>query len=157
MHAKQSRRRPAALVSFALLTVLALAGLGAATAAHAANAATAANAAAAGSGSPGLLDGKSFAGELGEKGKAKGDKDEFVFKAGTFRSAACDAYGFGDASYRATREGASIAFTAETHSPKEGTMSWSGRVTGDHIEGTVTWAKEGKAPAEYWFRAQLKK
>ena len=34
------------------------------------------------------LEGKSFVGEMGEKGKTKGDKDTFVFKEGRFRSTA---------------------------------------------------------------------
>jgi hypothetical protein len=33
----------------------------------------------------GLLDGKTFVGTMTEKGKEKGEKDEFVFKDGRFR------------------------------------------------------------------------
>src|ERR1700690_2025607 len=69
------------------------------------------------------LDGKSFAGETGEKGKTKGDKDTFTFKNGRFYSSACDKYGFGDAPYAVKEEGGKTVVTAETTSKKEGTMS----------------------------------
>jgi hypothetical protein len=111
-------------------------------------------AARAGDPSVGLLDGKSFSGELGEKGKAKGDKDEFIFKAGTFRSSACDAYGFKEAAYTASRAGDIVSFAAVTRSDKEGTMSWKGKVTGDRLEGTVVW-KKGDRPTEYWFKGTI--
>ena len=66
------------------------------------------------------LDGKSFVGEMGEKGKTKGDKDTFTFKDGRFRSTACDRYGFGDAPYAVKEEGGKMVVTAETTSKKEG-------------------------------------
>jgi len=105
----------------------------------------------------GVLDGKTFAGEMGEAGKDKGDKDELIFKDGKFSSAACEQYGFGDAPYTATVSGDTTTFEAETVSAKEGKMKWSGTVTGDKLEGTLTWYKEGQAPAEYWFKTDLKK
>lgn len=105
----------------------------------------------------GALDGKSYSGMLGEKGKTKGDKDDFVFKEGTFHSTACDAYGFGAAAYTAREEAGAIAFEATTHSAKEGDMEWKGAVKGDAVEGTVVWKKAGKAPKDYWFKGTLKK
>ena len=104
----------------------------------------------------GALDGKTFAGDMGEKGKAKGDKDELVFKDGKFHSVACEKYGFGDAAYTATVNGGTTAFEAVTTSTKEGKMKWSGTVVGDKLDGTATWYKDGQAPIEYWFTTQLK-
>ena len=104
----------------------------------------------------GALDGKTFAGDMGEKGKAKGDKDELVFKDGKFHSVACEQYGFGDAAYTATVNGGTTTFEAVTTSTKEGKMKWSGTVAGDKLDGTVTWYKAGQAPIEYWFTTQLK-
>ena len=103
------------------------------------------------------LDGKSFVGETGEKGKTKGDKDTFVFKDGRFRSTACDKYGFGDAPYAVKADGGKMVVTAETTSKKEGTMTWALTVDGDALIGSSVWKKGDKAPKEYWVKASLKK
>lgn len=98
-----------------------------------------------------LLDGRSFAGRLGEKGKSRGDADSFVFRNGEFRSTACDAYGFGASPYRASRQGGDVTFEATTRSAREGTMEWKGTISGDKVNGTILWTRTGKAPVEYWF------
>jgi hypothetical protein len=104
----------------------------------------------------GVLDGKVFIGEIGGKGKAHGDKDEFHFQAGKFRSTACDPYGFTDGNYSTVMQGGTIAFEAQTTSPTDGTMVWEGTVHGDTIEGTATWHKTGgKTPEEMWFKGDL--
>ena len=103
------------------------------------------------------LDGKSFVGEMGEKGKTKGDKDTFTFKDGRFRSTGCDKYGFGDAPYAIKEEGGKTVATAETTSKKEGVMQWTLTVDGDSLTGSAIWTKGKKAPREYWIKASLKK
>jgi len=103
------------------------------------------------------LEGKSFVGEMGEKGKTKGDKDTYEFKNGRFHSTACDKYGFGDAPYAIKQDGGKIVVTAETTSKKEGTMTWTLTVDGDTLTGVSMWKKGEKAPAEYWVKATLKK
>ena len=103
------------------------------------------------------LDGKSFVGEMGEKGKTKGDKDTFTFKDGRFRSTACDRYGFGDATYAVKEEGGKMVVTAETTSKKEGVMQWTLTVDGDALTGSSIWTKGSKKPKEYWVKASLKK
>jgi hypothetical protein len=103
------------------------------------------------------LDGKTFAGQMTEKGKAQGDKDEFVFKNGMFRSTGCDSYGFTETAYTASERGGATRFEAESHSPKEGTMKWKGTVKGDAIEGTAVWSKKGQADITYLFQGTLKK
>jgi hypothetical protein len=105
----------------------------------------------------GMLDGKTFSGTLGEKGKTEGDKDDYIFKDGTFRSTTCDAYGFSAAAYNAKADGDSISFESTTNSTKEGEMAWKGKVKGDTIAGTVLWKKAGQAPKDYWFKGALKK
>jgi hypothetical protein len=105
---------------------------------------------------PGPLDGKSFQGEIKDKGKAHGDKDTFVFADGKFRSTACDAYGYDSAVYTATQEGEAWSFTAETHSPKSGTMTWKGTIKGNTVEGTAVRAKDGKAKPPQVFSGTLK-
>jgi hypothetical protein len=105
------------------------------------------------------LDGMSFAGESGEKGKpAMAEKDTIRFEKGRFRSAACDAYGFGDGAYTATAAGdGSVRWTAETTSPKEGRIQWQGTVKGDRIEATYVWTKAGQKPIEYWLKGTAQK
>ncbi len=104
----------------------------------------------------GTLDGKTFEGQIGEKGKEKGDKDTFTFQDGKFHSRACDPYGFGDGAYSVTVNGDTTIFEADTVSSKEGKMKWRGTVKGEMLDGTVTWYKGSKAPKEYWFKGELK-
>jgi hypothetical protein len=47
-------------------------------------------------------------------------------------------------------------FTAETHSPKWGTMTWKGTIKGDSVEGTATRSKGGKPKGEQVFSGTLK-
>ena len=100
---------------------------------------------------------KTFVGEMGEKGKEKGDKDTYEFKEGRFHSTACDKYGFGAAPYLVQRAGGKLIFTSETTSKKEGTMTWKLTLDGDTLTGVANWKKGDKAPVEYWVKASLKK
>lgn len=106
---------------------------------------------------PRARESKTFVGEMGEKGKAKGDKDAYEFKDGRFHSTACDKYGFDAAPYLAQKVGSKIVFTTETKSKKEGTMTWKLTLEGDTLTGTATWTKGDKAPREYWVKGTLKK
>jgi hypothetical protein len=105
----------------------------------------------------GALDGKTFAGSMGEKGKTKGDTDTFVFAKGTFDSLACHKFGFAGAPYTATENNGRVHFEATTTSTKEGTMAWKGSSQNDSIAGKAVWSKPGQAPVEYWFRGTLKR
>jgi hypothetical protein len=105
----------------------------------------------------GVLDGKNFLGDFGKKGQNAQAKDEIIFKDGKFRSTACDPYGFGDAPYTTKVVGEAVAFEAETVSPKNGKMKWTGTVKGDQIEATFTWYAPGQAPEESWLKGVLKK
>jgi hypothetical protein len=111
----------------------------------------------------GLLDGKTFVVETGEKGKSGGDKDALTFKDGNFRSAGCDQYGFGDGAYTSSVKGDSIQFEAVTTSPTKGKMTWKGSVTGDKIEAAYVWVdashwyKPNPKPLEKWAKGELKK
>ena len=64
-------------------------------------------------------------------------------------------YGFAAAPYTATEEGESVGFTASATSETEGEMDWTGTVSGDMIEGEVTWAKEGQDAIDYEFTGAL--
>lgn len=107
-----------------------------------------------------LLDGKTFVAQSGEKGKQASNKDTIAFRDGRFLSEGCSPYGFGDAPYQATVDGAAVRFHAETHSPTHGTMIWDGIVKDDAIEATSIWNRERwywKIKREYWYRGQMKK
>jgi hypothetical protein len=105
------------------------------------------------------LDGKTFVAQSGEKGKQASKKDTFVFRDGRFLSETCTPYGFGDAPYQSTVDGATIRFHAETHSPTHGTMVWDGTIKDNAIEATSIWTRERwywNIKREYWFKGQLK-
>lgn len=109
---------------------------------------------------PNLLDGRTFVAQAGEKGKRASNKDTIVFRNGRFLSEGCNPYGFGDAPYQATVDGATVRFHAETYSPTNGNMVWDGIVRGDTIEATNTWTRDRwywKTKKEYWYRGELKK
>jgi hypothetical protein len=101
------------------------------------------------------FEAKTFVGELKDP-SGKVDKDEFVFHHGTFRSTACDAWGFKAEPYEVELDAKGLRFTCKAESAKEGTMEWSGKATGDVLEGTATWTKDGKATV-YTFKGTLKK
>jgi hypothetical protein len=96
------------------------------------------------------LDGRRFEGIFLQRGKTSGDADTITFANGRFRSGACDRYGYGDAAYRATTQGDSVAFEAETLSPKYGRLQWKGMVRGNKLDATALMLQEGKAPLEHW-------
>ena len=105
--------------------------------------------------SAGLLDGKSFAGEIGKSDESTGDPDDFVFKDGRFLSSACQAYGFNETAYAATEQGGVVSFTADVENTKGETMSWKGVVKGDQFQGTALY-QTAKGSTEYWFKGALK-
>ena len=106
-----------------------------------------------------LLDEKTFVAQSGEKGKQASTKDTIVFRDGRFLSEGCSPYGFKDAPYQTTGDGATVRFHAETHSPTHGKMVWDGIVKNNAIEATSIWTRERwywKIKREYWFRGQMK-
>lgn len=111
----------------------------------------------------GVLDGKSFAVEQGEKGKGAKGTDTLVFKNGKFRSVGCDKYGFGEGAYTASVEGDTIKFVADTMSESKGKMHWEGTVRGDTIDVSYVWIdkshwyKPSPKPLEKWAKGELKK
>lgn len=105
--------------------------------------------------SAGLLDGKVFAGEIGTSGNQTGDQDQFVFKDSNFVSTACIAYGFNEAPYVATEENGAVSFTSEPENADGETMSWSGVIRGEVIEGSALY-QTATEQTEYWFKGTLK-
>jgi hypothetical protein len=110
-----------------------------------------------GAAAAGPLDGRSFQGVFLERGKTSGDADTIIFKDGRFRSTACDRYGYSDAPYRATVQGDSVHFEAETDSPRYGKLIWKGIVRDGKLDATAIAVRSGKAPVENWVVAGEKK
>jgi hypothetical protein len=103
------------------------------------------------------LDGKIFAGEIVQKGKKSGDKDDLIFKDGKFVSTACQKFGFGEAPYTFAKGEGNTTFEALADGGKEGTMKWKGAIKGDSLTATVVWSKPGKPDQEFWYIGKMKK
>lgn len=107
-----------------------------------------------------LLDGKTFIGPTGEKGKKTHHEDVLSFSNGRFTSSKCFEFGFTDGPYTARIEGDLIHFQAETVSSSHGKMMWKGTLAGDIMEVEYSWTKERwlwTTYREYWFRGTLQK
>ena len=103
----------------------------------------------------GPLDGKVFSSEVGLEGRTTGQRDKLVFQDGTFRSTACDPFGFKEGMYKIAQADDITTFEAQTLNPDGETMLWRGNIKGRHIEGRATWAKAGQEPVEHWFKGDL--
>jgi hypothetical protein len=109
-----------------------------------------------------LLDGKSYVGKNGEKGKtlAEYENEEIIFHDGLFTSVSCEPYNFGSSPYIAKVVGDKIHFEAITQSPTHGQIAWRGVIDGDRADVTFVWTKERwfwDIHREYWFKGVLKK
>ncbi|MGB8337295.1 MAG: hypothetical protein WCD07_09995 [Burkholderiales bacterium] len=111
----------------------------------------------------GTLDGKTFAAELGEKGKqAHVTADVITFKDGKFHSSSCDKYGYNQGTYTVAASGDATTFDVETVSESDGKLKWHGVVKGTEIEGSYThypkpgFFRRNPAPVESWFKGKLK-
>ena len=109
------------------------------------------------------LDGRAFAAEAGENGKAADEKNDVItFAGGKFHSSACDQYGYGKGDYRASATGDAVSFEAETQSDKDGRLVWKGTVRGSDIEGTFVHYRKGwflnpnPEPVQHWFKGHVK-
>jgi hypothetical protein len=103
----------------------------------------------------GALDGKTFSVSVWEPGNDEPSDDTLVFTDGTFRSQACDEYGFEATPYETGEGDEGITFTADAMSAEEGTNHWQGVVDADRVEGTFTWTKPGQDAIEYRFEGEL--
>jgi len=71
---------------------------------------------------------------------AKGEKefdDTLTLRKGKFRSTAGEAHGFEEAPYRVEGN----HWMSDAGSPKEGRTHWHGQVSGDSVEGEMTWTR----------------
>lgn len=107
-----------------------------------------------------LLDGKTFVGRNGEKGRslATDEQEKLIFADGLFTSASCEPYNFGSGEYSTRVEGERIYFEAITTSPSHGQIAWQGVVEGDTAQATFVWTKQRwywDTRREYWFKGTL--
>jgi hypothetical protein len=109
---------------------------------------------------PNILDGKSYIGVVGTKGKAADGEDGLDFRDGNLFSPYCAEWGFGEGVYTARVEGNVIYFEAETTSAKHGKITYKGKVEGNKIDSTYIWTKKrwywNDAYEESWFKGTLK-
>jgi len=111
-----------------------------------------------------LLAGKIFTIELTAQGKKAGDPeaDEISFKSDKFTSNLMKKESqFKPSSYTASIDSSDtakpVSFETEMTNPDEETLKWSGKITGEDIEGTATLTnKKGKVKKEYTFTGSLK-
>ncbi len=103
---------------------------------------------------PGALDGKTFTGAMLKKGDKKADPDTFIFKSGTFRSTACDQYGYKEGTYSATAGKDKTTFTAVTKNTNGATMNWTGAIKGRKINGTAKMTDSEGKTMEFTFHGK---
>lgn len=109
----------------------------------------------------GLLDGKVYVVERGEKGETSEGKDLYIFRDQKFRSTYHEKhYGFGQGAYTAAQAGDTITFSTKTNSETHGTIHWQGTVTARGIDVRYTWVDRkpkwyqvDPKPAEHWARS----
>ena len=101
------------------------------------------------------LDGKTFSGELGESGAAKGKADDLVFENGQFVSTACVEYGFTSAAYKASEKGGVITFSAKATNLKGESMNWSGIVSEGSVKAKAVYLS-GDKKTVHWYKGEIK-
>jgi len=88
-----------------------------------------------------VLDGLAFEGEIGEIGGTPFSRDVWMFENGMFVSRRCGGCGKGE--YWLRPEDGGIRFRADKDcAGTTVTLSYTGLVKGDRIEGTFTWTKD---------------
>jgi hypothetical protein len=73
--------------------------------------------------------------------------DTLILRKGKFRSTAGEPQGFGEARYRVEEN----HWMSDAESPTEGKKHWHGEVTGDSVQGQMTWTRAGGAVLNYTF------
>ena len=105
----------------------------------------------------GILDGKTYSGQVGEKDLPIGQaqRDDFVFNNGQFASTLCQSFGYGEGSYEAVTNGDVVLFSAKTTRSDGGTKIWSGTIRNGDIQGAIVTLESGTT-TEGWFEGKEK-
>jgi hypothetical protein len=109
----------------------------------------------------GKLDRKTYEIEVLPDGKKKATIDELKFVSGSLDSKMMTDDGFKAAPYDASVDSSAtppeISFSCTASDDKEGTYEWTGKVTGDDIEGSgKLTTKKGKTKKSFTFSGTLK-
>ena len=102
------------------------------------------------------LDGKQYKIDMAVNGKHDSD-ETIVFSSGMMDPLDCHQYGFTAANYQAKVASGMTTWMSISTSEKEGKMAWQGKITGDKIEGSVVWTKDGQDPITYTFTGKESK
>jgi len=107
-----------------------------------------------------ILDGMTFIGELGLKGRPADVKDTFVFEDGNFVSKECEkTCRFPARPYFIRHVGDTIEFISETRCPdKDAKIVWQGIVDGETIKGMFHWTSKRwywTIEKDFWFEGTL--
>ena len=105
----------------------------------------------------GMLDGKTYAGEIKSQSSEKPDADNFIFNHGTFRSTACDDFGYTAAPYSTGMKGGQTTFHAETRNSRGASIAWNGSISGDEISGTAVMTDSEGEKTNMTFKGTLQK
>lgn len=111
-------------------------------------------------GGSGILDGMTFAGEIGPLGKPADVKDRFVFADGTFVSTECERRcGYPPRPYFVRHAGGAVEFISETRCPdKDARIVWRGTIDAGTVKGVFTWTTVRwywTIEKEFWFEGRL--
>ena len=68
--------------------------------------------------------------------------DDLVFDEGTLHSRECQKIGFEKSTFKISREGDELQFSAVNVSPKYGTLTWQGVIRDGVVEARYAWKKE---------------
>lgn len=99
-----------------------------------------------------------FTGATGTVGMDAHHSDELVFDEGTFHSRECRKIGFEKSTFKISREGNEIQFSAVNISDKYGTLTWQGIIRDGVVEARYVWKKERMfwtIQREYWFSGEI--
>jgi hypothetical protein len=110
----------------------------------------------------GILDGMTFASELGPRGEPADVEDSLVFADGMFVSTECELRcDYPARPYFVRQNGDRIEFVSETRCPhKDAKIVWRGTVDDKTIKGTATWTLSRwywTIEKEFWFEGTLAK
>ena len=108
----------------------------------------------------GVLDGMTFAGEVGVVGKPADIMDTLVFSKGMFVSTECERRcNYPASAYFAREKDGGTEFITETRCPnKDAKLVWRGTVKNDKISGTMSWTSKRwywTVEKEFWFKGTL--
>ena len=103
----------------------------------------------------GVLDGRSFTGEMGESGNVEGNPDDLVFNKGQFVSSMCRNYGFSETAYSTSEKNGVVSFSAKATNAEKETMSWTGTISGDDIVAKAVY-QTGAKQTVYWYKGRDK-